>query len=301
IPDRDYLNILWNGAILPTDNVSKAIEAINSTAALLKNNGEMVELPNLTTMDEQDLSQLRLKLEEDWLKVLEKQFANNQVNEWKDILEYLKALTKPIKKGSKIPQGEGPAYFEWALWRAFLAINHLKNSPWEARRFRVDEEFYPLGHASGGGSDLIFEFDDFVIVGEVTLSSSSRQEAMEGAPVRKHVADMVDCYREKGKKVYGLFLANTIDTNTAETFRVGVWYQQDDRKIDLEILPLTLEQFIIIFENGFKDGERRINYKMFEDLINSCRENCDATDAPTWKKIINEKVNCFANNLREIS
>ena len=127
----------------------------------------------------------------------------------------------------------------------------MQNAPWEARRFRIDEEFYPLGHASGGGSDLIFEFDDFVIVGEVTLSSSTRQEAMEGAPVRKHVADMVDYYAEKGKRVYGLFMANTIDTNTAETFRLGVWYQQDDRKMDLEILPLTLEQFITIFENGF--------------------------------------------------
>ena len=251
IPLVDYLNVLWSGAILPTDNAVKAIEAIQATATLLQNNGEQITLPELRFLNQQDLSHLRLNLEEDWLKVLEKRFASNQVNEWEDILEYLKALTRPIRRGSKIPQGEGPAYFEWVLWRAFLAINHLQNAPWEARRFRIDEEFYPLGHASGGGSDLIFEFDDFVIVGEVTLSSSTRQEAMEGAPVRKHVADMVDYYAEKGKRVYGLFMANTIDTNTAETFRLGVWYQQDDRKMDLEILPLTLEQFITIFENGF--------------------------------------------------
>lgn len=250
-PIVDYLNVLWSGAILPTDNAVKAIEAIQATATLLQNNGEQITLPQLRFLNQQDLSHLRLNLEEDWLKVLEKRFASNQVNEWEDILEYLKALTRPIRRGSKIPQGEGPAYFEWVLWRAFLAINHLQNAPWEARRFRIDEEFYPLGHASGGGSDLIFEFDDFVIVGEVTLSSSTRQEAMEGAPVRKHVADMVDYYAEKGKRVYGLFMANTIDTNTAETFRLGVWYQQDDRKMDLEILPLTLEQFITIFENGF--------------------------------------------------
>src|SRR5699024_7918725 len=112
-----YLNVLWSGAILPTDNAVKAIEAIQATATLLQNNGEQITLPELRFLNQQDLSHLRLNLEEDWLKVLEKRFASNQVNEWEDILEYLKALTRPIRRGSKIPQGEGPAYFEWVLWR----------------------------------------------------------------------------------------------------------------------------------------------------------------------------------------
>ncbi|WP_222705643.1 AlwI family type II restriction endonuclease [Brevibacillus massiliensis] len=36
-------------------------------------------------------------------------------------------LTQPIRRGSIIPQGEGASYFEWAMWRAFLAINPLVN------------------------------------------------------------------------------------------------------------------------------------------------------------------------------
>lgn len=301
ISPNDYLLNLWNGAILPTDNLEKAKEAILSTANLLEENGELVKLPKLNQLDEQTLSMLRLNLEDNWLKVLEKQFANNQKNEWKEILEYLKALTQPIRRGSKIPQGEGPAYFEWALWRAFLAINELNNAPWEARHFRIDEEFYPLGHAASGVSDLLFEFEDFVLVCEVTLSTSYRQEAMEGTSVRKHVADIVDHYSVSNKKVYGLFIANNIDTNTAETFRIGVWYQQDNRKLKLEILPLTLNQFIRIFENGFSNGIRKINYKMFEKLIKKCRENSVTLDTPTWKKNINEIVNQFAKEIKENS
>ena len=42
---------------------------------------------------------------------------------------------------------------------------------------------------------MIFEFDDYVIVVEVTLSTNSRQEAMEGEPVRRHVADLVQKYK----------------------------------------------------------------------------------------------------------
>ncbi len=58
------------------------------------------------------------------------------------------------------------------------------------------------------------EFEDFTILTEVTMSTSSRQEAMEGQPVRRHVSDAVLKY---DKPVYGMFVAVRIDTNTAET------------------------------------------------------------------------------------
>jgi len=64
---------------------------------------------------------------------------------------------------------------------------------------------------------------------EVTLTSSSRQEAAEGEPVRRHVAkEKAKIAAVSGKPVYGLFLARTIDNNTAETFRIGVWYSGDE-------------------------------------------------------------------------
>ena len=58
---------------------------------------------------------------------------------------------------------------------------------------------------------------------------------MEGEPVRRHVSDAVLKYGEKNIPVYGLFVAIKIDTNTAETFRHGIWYTKDDAKQRLEI------------------------------------------------------------------
>ena len=76
---------------------------------------------------------------------------------------------------------------------------------------------------------MLFPFENYVLVVEVTLTTSSRQEAAEGEPVRRHVANIV---RENtGVDVYGLFIAPRIDNNTAETFRTGVWYRDDE--IDL--------------------------------------------------------------------
>ena len=58
--------------------------------------------------------------------------------------------------------------------------------------FEIDLHDYELG-------DNVFSrpsargviFDDYIIVVEVTMSTNSRQEAMEGEPVRRHVADLV--------------------------------------------------------------------------------------------------------------
>ena len=59
------------------------------------------------------------------------------------------------------------------------------------------------------------------------MSASSRQEAMEGESVRRHVSDAILRYE---KPVYGMFIAVKIDTNTAETFRHGIWYAKGDVK-----------------------------------------------------------------------
>ena len=151
----------------------------------------------------------------------------------------------------RIPRAEAPAYLEWSLWRAFLAIDSLVNKPYNVRRFNVDQDFMPVSTAPGNGADLIAEFDDKVIVIEVTLSESSRQEAMEGEPVRRHVADLM---LQHDKPVYGLFIANRVDSNTAETFRIGRWYTRDDERLDLSIVPFTLQQFSQYFRAMFESG-----------------------------------------------
>lgn len=288
VPSEEYLHILWNGLSLPTDDQIRAIESIQSLLTFLKEHGQEITVPNLYQMGVADLSQIRLELEDNWLKVLEKQYADNQVYEWQNIVEYLRALTQPIRGRGIIPRGEAPAYLEWVLWRAFLAINSLTNKPWEARRFRIDEEFMPLGTAPGGGPDMIFEFEHYVIVVEVTLTSSSRQEAAEGEPVRRHVAQLHDEYEAKGKRVYGLFIANNIDTNTAETFRIGVWYRQNDSRMALDIVPLTLGQFADLFEAGFSSGGR-LDCLTVEQVIRDCLAESRA-EAPEWKRRIALRV-----------
>ena len=136
---------------------------------------------------------------------------------------------------------------------------------------------------------MIFEFEDFVVVVEVTLTASSRQEAVEGEPVRRHVADLVDAYALKGKQVFGLFLANKIDTNTAETFRSGSWYRTDDSHLKLHIVPLTLKQFTSLFEAGFQ-YKSSLHHKQLKEIITHCLNEKTNLYAPEWKNKINAYV-----------
>ena len=176
-------------------------------------------------------------------------------------------------------------HFEWTLWRAALAIDHMINKPYEVRGFKLDSDFLPVTAAGGGKGDLYCEFEDFAILTEVTMSTSSRQEAMEGEPVRRHVSDAVLKYN---KPVYGLFLAIKINTNTAETFRHGIWYTKSNVKQRLDIVPLSLDQFRRHFISMFEGKQARPEH--VRDLILQCETERDNLEAPAWIKYIETVV-----------
>ncbi|MGD2092753.1 MAG: AlwI family type II restriction endonuclease [Candidatus Aminicenantes bacterium] len=142
-------------------------------------------------------------------------------------------------------------------------------------------------YAPAGGPDMIFEFEEYVLVVEVTLTSSSRQEAVEGEPVRRHVADIAEKFEKTDKRVYCLFIARNINSNTAETFKIGNWYKKDDTKLPLQIVPITLDDFIVLFETGFESGKLKPG-KILQLLV-SCRALSNH-DAPEWKKEIGAEI-----------
>ncbi|MBU4259928.1 MAG: AlwI family type II restriction endonuclease [Proteobacteria bacterium] len=298
--DNTYIKEIWTGATLPTDNRETAQTVIKSFVDNIKEFGEEIALPKLEDKTSQELSNILHDIEGQLSRIKENEFANKQIINWEEILCYMLALEKPGKKISfkdemiSIPHGEAPAYFEWILWRAFLAINSLTNKPWEARRFKIDQDFLPIAPAPGRGPDLIFEFEDYVLVVEVTLTSSSRQEAAEGEPVRRHVAEIAEQHENTGKRVYGLFIALNIDNNTAETFKSGNWYKPDDSKLPLQIIPIRLDDFSKLFEAGFKAGGLTPN--KIRELITECRALSNY-DAPEWKSQINNQVKRFIEQI----
>lgn len=291
-PLIDEYRLLCNGAPLPTDNENVAKSVLNDLMRQMKERRIAFDISDLPLDTPAEINIARRRLESIIAQTDEIQYAQAQCDQWKEISDYMSLL---IKGGGKtvydednaieVPKDETPAYLEWTLWRASLAIDHLVNMPYEVRGFKLDSDFMPVSAAGGGKGDLYCEFEDFTILTEVTMSTSSRQEAMEGEPVRRHVSDAVLKY---DKPVYGMFIAVRIDTNTAETFRHGIWYAKDDVKQRLDIVPLTLAQFQKYFVAMF--DANKANPETVRDLLVECESQRDILEAPFWEKYIDRTV-----------
>lgn len=291
-PLIEEYRILCNGAPLPTDNDDIAKSVLNDLMRQMKERRIAFDISDLPLDTPAEINIARRRLESIIAQTDEIQYAQAQCDQWKEISDYMSLL---IKGGGKtvydednaieVPKDETPAYLEWTLWRASLAIDHLVNMPYEVRGFKLDSDFMPVSAAGGGKGDLYCEFEDFTILTEVTMSTSSRQEAMEGEPVRRHVSDAVLKY---DKPVYGMFIAVKIDTNTAETFRHGIWYAKDDVKQRLNIVPLTLAQFQKYFVAMFEaDCASPENVRL---VLDECTGRRDDFDAPSWKEHIDSVI-----------
>lgn len=299
---EDFLRTQVRGAVLPTDDKASSLFVIQDLKKKIGDRNieyRTIEVDESTPL--QDISRVRNDLKEKFLAIMEEEFAKNQSKEIEEILGYLKSIPKKssfkMSDGTKvsIPSNERATYLEWAIWRAFLAIGGLRNSPQDARRFQIDQDFMPIRFAPGGGPDMYFEFDDAVVVVEVTLTESSRQEAVEGEPVRRHVADYFKKFGSKA--VYGLFIAPKIDSNTAHTFLDGIWFLPDDSRIDLDIVPVSLDDFTQFLDVA-RNGSGRAHKKLLR-AMHDCRDLArKEREAPKWKSAVSSQ---FVRSAHEYS
>lgn len=297
LSDKPLLELyrsLCNGTRLPTDNIDVAYQVLEDLLQQIQQYGIAYSIVGKALDTPAHINQVRYEIEEMIAEKKEEIYARQQADQWQEIAAYMDLISTRRERQHfsddveiRVPKAEAPAYLEWSLWRAFLAINTLENKPYEVRRFKIDQDFLPVSTAPGNGPDLIAEFEDFVLVIEVTLSENSRQEAMEGEPVRRHVADVMLQNMRPFKPVYGLFIANRVDSNTAETFRIGTWYTRDDERRMLSIVPLTLAQFSAFFKAIF--SKQQVTPRAVNDLIEQCRA-ASHRHAPEWKTAIAEIV-----------
>lgn len=291
-PKLEYWKNATEGSRLPTDDLSVATTSLQELQREATKRG--IPFKDISdTGDVGTLNNYRYDLEELVALDQEIDYAHNQKNQVDEILQYLfVSLPRDARPNGlvneievEIPRGEGPAYLEWAVWRAFLAINKLTNAPFESRRFKVDRDFLPTNHAPGNGPDLIFEFSSYVLVVEVTLLTSDRQATAEQVGVRRHVYEIAKNASEK--PVYCLFLAPSIKNETARDFRKASYEEDDGSELDLKIIPIKIATFMHVFSALLKDDEP--NSEIFQTLINRCVDLAtDSTSTTEWMATVEE-------------
>lgn len=286
-PVEYFKHFYCNSYPLPTDIKEFALSEIELLKRGIRDKANPLFMQANNLSIESDLAtiqNMRFELIEynNWER--EEDFANEQqnVSAIKDILRYLKALNnEPLPDSPEID--DRPAYLEWAVWRSFLAIDEIISPIHQTRRFPLDQDFLPRNTAPGGGADLIFEFDSYVLVVEVTLTTSHRQMAAESEPVRRHTVQYRNVFPDKD--VYCLFIAPSVDNNVAETFRIGVWYNGDEEEF-VNIIPMNLNDFINAIETLLQNKFRN---HQFKSLLDRCLVYRNVR-APQWKQSIAKEV-----------
>lgn len=290
---QEYLIRFYTGYPLPTDNLAFVQGELKRLQEELKN--KRIGVPDGLDFRSDDilvLNNARYKLLEVLTQADEEVYAVTQrePNNIDETIAYLEAL-KTRRASSRIGINDRPSYLEWAVWRAFLAIDHVVGPIHQTRRFAIDQDFHPRHTAPGGGADMIFEFEDYILAVEVTLTTSSRQLSAEGEPVRRHVANIAESLGTT-KRVYCVFIAPDVDNNTAETFRIGVWYRGDVEDY-LDIVPLTIDQFVQVLTLL-----KHIEYtpQHFRSLLDVCLSHRNSR-APQWKLAISSATQDWVNSL----
>lgn len=272
IEDANYLDELYNPALpyLPIDsnefleqNLQVLYAKRNQLAIRLNEKPE--DAPDLANKSLSELRKDEWKIKKELMGLREIEFSYRQAKEIDDILEYFNGIKNRTLLGGSAYL---PAYLEWTIWRAFLAIDSIKNEIHSTRNFEIDEELNPIHHARGGVPDMIFEYENFTIVCEATLSTRANQWSAEGESVPRHVGEVTKKY--PSKPVYGLFFAPTIDPNTAQQFYNSTfWLEKEKKFVALRIIPLTIDEFISTLREFQKETFKvDILKAFFEKLLN---------------------------------
>ncbi|MBU4332488.1 AlwI family type II restriction endonuclease [Patescibacteria group bacterium] len=298
IGDDEYLDYLWNDStpVLPSDNEEYLKEHLLATQKKERELATQIgAIPPVEATVPTNLLQLKQQsrvAEGNLLRLKEMEFYGRQSKpeQIDDILNFYDLIAH-----REILGGEAyyPAYLEWNTWRVFLAINTIANKPYEARGFKIDEDLQPVHHAPCNRPDMVFEYDDFLLVTEVTLSVRANQWSTEAEPVPRHVARIQS--ENEGKEVFGLFVAPQIDNNTVLTFFNNRQYSVGEKIIKLTIIPLTVDQLKTLL-NLFKS--KQFSVGKMKVLFGTIQSSMGASvDALAWYKGIPKIIGDWGTSL----
>jgi AlwI restriction endonuclease len=299
IANSDYLAVFYNpeSPPLPTDNQQFLLAEIAmlepQIIELAGQIGETLTLPvrpvreTLLTLQGYE-KKLRKQLRE--LREIQFYYTQRSQSALQDIEEYLENIRDNGLIGRDF---YAPAYFEWAIWRLFLAINALVGPISSTRGFKIDDDIRPVHHAKGGAADLTFTYEDFKLVCEMTLMSGSRQFAAEGEPVTRHVFKVIE--ESNGKPVYGLFISKKLDPNTVDAFYKASYWKNFEKPTPTPVIALELNQVLQLLEHIKLHRITIADIRLLLDRILQLQDT--HPHGPAWYKAYSKTYEQWVNTL----
>ncbi len=278
--EQHYLEEFYDPSlpILPSDDVSFLLAQYRSMRGRLgvsKSEDDGLEAREL----KRRLSELRSQLAERQ----ENDFYLRQAESLPDIERFFEEIEDGSLLGGSAYR---PAFYEWNIWRCFLAVNEITCPISETRGFKIDEEIYPVHHAAGGQPDMMFRYRHGVLVVEATLSTGENQWAQEQEPVQRHVKSVM--VSNPDVHVVGIFVAPKIDMNTAINFRRAMGWFGDAGERRLDIIPVTTDQLRGLMRRFEHEGFR--SDQMFNLFLRMLDLRDEVDTAAAWLQAIDQAI-----------
>jgi hypothetical protein len=296
VPEDEYLNYFYDplSPRLPTDDQdflsAETATLLSNLRDIAKTIGEEIEIP--TPSAEISLIELQAyeqRLRNELARVREIKFYREQRTE--EALNEIEDLLEDIRDNNLVGGlVYAPAFFEWAIWRLFLALDEFIEAVHVTRGFKVDEDIRPIHHAKGGAADLNFTYPDFKLLCEMTLATGSRQFTMEGEPVTRHVFKAIE---QSDKPVYGLFIARKLDPNTADAFYNARYWKNWEDSISTPIVALEIDHILSLVRKMRRQSTSISDLRNLLDTILKLQGECD--NGPAWVKKYIKHFNVWAS------
>lgn len=210
-------------------------------------------------------------------KVIEEK--KKELKDYKELPDIIEVFEQIKKKDIPDP----PLFLEWNVWRSFVMLNYAKRID---GNFIMDIDGMPLNTAPGNKADLEIEFENFAIIGEVTLSSGATQFKMEGDSVPRHFGNALKQFE---KDTYCIFIAPNIHEGCLAHFFNLNRFNTKHYGGKTKIIPLSLEKFIefvnIGVTNKFSDPS-----KLKKWLEDQWTKNQTIEDEVEWMSEIEESI-----------
>lgn len=203
---------------------------------------------------------LERKKEQEFEEFVKKAFPKEKVFK---LLDMFKDRNNDIKIQREVTEeADVPTIFEYICGLAWYYLSDDHYRLMKSFRLTFDANFLPLAHAAGGDGDLIIDYNDSVLMIEVTLMNKQAQKRGEWEPVLRHSVNL-SIYSDKPART--LFVADELDNNTINIWRAvaSVPLESSNQAGNytdavVKIMPLQIDDFISFNKNPSFSSRRLI-------------------------------------------
>lgn len=110
-----------------------------------------------------------------------------------------------------------PTIFEYVIGIAWYYISDRDYDLFSSFKLTMNADFIPETHAGAGDGDIIVNYENEVVMLEVTLMNKQAQKRGEWEPVLRHATNLT--IDEFPKQVTTIFIADELDANTINIWR----------------------------------------------------------------------------------